>query len=138
MMKQLLSKKFLPTTFDPVLFQQYRNFEQGNRSVLEYGEEFHKLSTVLDLEKLEIQRVARFISGLRENIRDKICLLSLWNLSETIDLSTRIEMIWQRKKKKTFKRRMLKLILELLSKITLNQQFKLLETFNQLQHYLKS
>ena len=46
---------------------------------------------VLDLEKLEIQWVARFISRLRENIRDEICLLSLWNLSEAIDLFIRIE-----------------------------------------------
>ena len=81
-----MSKQFLSTTFNPVLFQQYHNCKQGNRSVLEYGEEFNKLNMVLDLEKLEIQRVVRFISRLRENIQDEICLLSLWNFSEAINM----------------------------------------------------
>ncbi|KAI9187390.1 hypothetical protein LWI28_027589 [Acer negundo] len=91
MMKQLLSKQFLSINFDPILFQQYCNCEQGNKTVLEYGDELYRLSMVLDLEEFEIQWIARFISGLRGDIRDEICLLSLRNLSEAIDLATRIE-----------------------------------------------
>ncbi|KAI9173419.1 hypothetical protein LWI28_001103 [Acer negundo] len=45
----------------------------------------------LILKSLRFKGVARFISGLREDIRDEICLLSLRNLLEAIDLATRIE-----------------------------------------------
>ena len=50
-------------------------------SVVEYGNEFHKLSLIFGVNELEIHRVARFIGGLRESIRDEMCLLYVWNLS---------------------------------------------------------
>lgn len=90
-MKQLLCEQFFSTPVDPILFQQYRNCEQGNRSVIEYGDEFQKLSLMLDVGELKIQRSIKFLSGLKKKIREEISILMVLNLSNAINLATKIE-----------------------------------------------
>lgn len=52
------------------------------RSVDEYTEEFHQLVARNDLMETEEQLVARYISGLRLNIRDELEQRTIWTVSE--------------------------------------------------------
>ena len=105
-MKQLLCEQFFSTPVDPILFQQYRNCEQGNLSVIEYGDEFQKLSMMLDVGELEIQRSIRILSGLKKKkIREEISILMVLNLSNAINLATKIECDLMELSESTFEER---------------------------------
>lgn len=60
--------RFLSLDYDQVLFRQYQNCKQGNQSVREYAEEFHRLSSWNDLAESKSQQVARFTEGLQAAI----------------------------------------------------------------------
>ena len=49
-----------------MLYQQYQDYKQSNRTVSEYTEEFYKLNAWNDLVETESQQVARYITGLKE------------------------------------------------------------------------
>jgi hypothetical protein len=65
-----LKARFLPADYEQILFTEFQNFSQGNRSVSEYTEEFLRLQIRCNLAETEDQQVARYINGLTEVIRD--------------------------------------------------------------------
>ncbi|KAI0529652.1 hypothetical protein KFK09_002206 [Dendrobium nobile] len=76
-MKQLLHSQFLPTDYEQILYMRYQHCVQGNRSVSEYSEEFHRLSARNNLNESTNQLVARYIGGIKESIQDKLQLNSV-------------------------------------------------------------
>lgn len=60
-MKTLLRACFLPSNYENVLFTRYQNCKQEFRSVSEYTEEFHRLSSRNNLQESEDQLIARFV-----------------------------------------------------------------------------
>lgn len=62
--------QFFPTDYQQILFKQYHHWTQGNRTVAEYIEEFQELRARNDLSESEFQEILRFITDLREPIRD--------------------------------------------------------------------
>ncbi|GKB64801.1 reverse transcriptase domain-containing protein, partial [Tanacetum coccineum] len=58
-MKQLLQKNFITPDFEQILFQQYKRYHQGQKTVYEYTAEFMRLTERNDLRETEGQQVAR-------------------------------------------------------------------------------
>ncbi|KAA0061101.1 RNA-directed DNA polymerase-like protein [Cucumis melo var. makuwa] len=70
-MKKLLKARFLPPNYEQTLYNQYQNCLQGSRTVAEFIEEFHRLNARTNLSENEQHQIARFIGGLRFDIRKK-------------------------------------------------------------------
>jgi hypothetical protein len=90
-MRRLLRYRYLPPDYEQILFQQYQDCRQGNRTVQAYVEEFHRLSSRNNLLKTNAQQVARFIGGLRINIQDRVSMHTIYSLTEAINLATKAE-----------------------------------------------
>ncbi|KAK2662985.1 hypothetical protein Ddye_001562 [Dipteronia dyeriana] len=96
-MKQLMISRFLPIDYKNTLFRQYLNCCQGDGSVQEYVDEFYRLSArtaSYGLQESEYYLIAKFIVGLRDEIRDKISPRSFHpqsTLSDAIRLATLVE-----------------------------------------------
>ncbi|CAM8953952.1 unnamed protein product [Rhodiola kirilowii] len=89
-MKQLLCARFLPPDYQQTLYQRYHNCRQESKSVQEYNEEFHRLSSRVQLHETEDQLVARYLNGLRPPIQDRI-LHTIWTLDEAVRIALKVE-----------------------------------------------
>lgn len=101
-MKQMLRGRYLPLDYDQVLFQQYHNCKQGNRSVDEYTTEFYRLASRNDLTESDSQQAARFISGLKYNIQDRIALQTAHTLGDVVCLALRAETMMEKPQNRNF------------------------------------
>ena len=79
-MKQLLRKMYLPPDY-----QQYMDCNQRYKTVTEYVNEFYRLGARLNLADTEIQKVSRFMSGLKDSIRDELTMNTIWTMNEAIN-----------------------------------------------------
>ncbi|PKU62072.1 RNA-directed DNA polymerase [Dendrobium catenatum] len=105
-MKQLLRSQYLPTDYEQILYHKYQHCSQGNRTVSEYTEEFHRLSARNDLNENANHLVARYIGGLKEAIQDKLEMNSVWSLSQAVNFALKAEIQLNRAYKPYSGRRM--------------------------------
>ena len=89
-MKKLLKACFLPPNCEQTLYNQYQNCRQGSRTVAEYIE-VHRLSARTNLSENDQHQIARFIRGLRFDIKEKVKLQPFRFLSEAISLAETVE-----------------------------------------------
>ena len=101
-MKHLLKVEFLPPDYEQILFQQYQRCQQGGRSVYEYITEFMRLAERNNLLESEGQQVARYLEGLRMNLRDRIGVQVIRTLSEAKNLALKAELMQQERGKRNF------------------------------------
>ncbi|CAM8963295.1 unnamed protein product [Rhodiola kirilowii] len=73
-MKLLMIERFLPDDYEQILYKMYIDCVQGKRSVVEYTTEFLRMSEHNDLKETDNQKVARYISGLKGSIQEKMGL----------------------------------------------------------------
>ena len=71
-MKQLLRGRFLPPDYEQYILYAYQRCIQGSRNVNEYTVEFFRIAKRNKLSKSENQRATRYLSGLKQTIKDKI------------------------------------------------------------------
>ena len=83
-MKKLMKVRFLPPNYEQTLYNQYQNCQQGSRTVADYIEEFHRLGARTNLMENEQHLIARFVGGLRFDIKEKVRLRPFLNLSDAI------------------------------------------------------
>ncbi|KAL6228396.1 hypothetical protein ACLB2K_002346 [Fragaria x ananassa] len=81
-MQQMLRDRFLPADYEQLLYRMYMDCVQGNRTVDEYTDEFLRLTERNQLGESEAQKVARYLSGLRPSIQEKIGLQTVWTIAE--------------------------------------------------------
>ncbi|KAJ9542314.1 hypothetical protein OSB04_028820 [Centaurea solstitialis] len=92
-MKQLMSDRFLPEDYEQILYRMYWDCSQGTRSMSEYTTEFICYSYRNRLGETEGQKVARYISGLKSSIQEKIGLQTAWTVAEASNLAMKAELM---------------------------------------------
>lgn len=92
-MKQYMMERFLPENYEQILYKMYIECAQGKRTVTEYTAEFLRFSERNDLEETENQKVARYISGLKDSIQEKMGLQTVWTVQEASSLALKAELM---------------------------------------------
>ena len=90
-MKSLLKGRFLPADYEQILFIQFQNCAQGNRTVSDYTEEFLRLQVRCNLAETEDQQVARYINGLNDAIQDRLMMQQIWSIDQAQALALKAE-----------------------------------------------
>src|ERR1044072_5545192 len=85
-MKQLMLERFLPGDYEHILYRMYLDCAQGKNTVNEYTTEFVRLSERNELGESENQKVARYVSGLKGSIQEKMRLQTVWTVTEATSL----------------------------------------------------
>lgn len=90
-MKARLRENFLPLNYAQGIFMQFNTLQQGNKSVVDYTEDFYKLMARCDNQESEDQLIARYINGLKPPIRDEVELQQVWKLNDAYQLALKVE-----------------------------------------------
>jgi hypothetical protein len=90
-MKNLLKGRFLPADYDQILFTQFQNCVQEDRTVSEYTEEFLRLQVRCNLAETEDQQVARYVNGLNDVIQDRLMMQQIWSIDQAQALALKAE-----------------------------------------------
>ena len=93
--KQLLKKDFIPLDSKHILFQQYQRCHQGMRLVYEYTVEFMRLVERNNLRESESQQAAKYLEGLKPQIRDMIGVQVMRDLHEAKNMALKVEFMMQ-------------------------------------------
>lgn len=86
-----LKTKFVPKYYQLNLFRQLQNLRQKGMIVKEYTKQFYKLSIRVGHVKDAVEKVGRYINGLRYDIQDKINLLSLNKIEDAYQATLKAE-----------------------------------------------
>ncbi|XP_058784512.1 uncharacterized protein LOC131659322 [Vicia villosa] len=92
-MKQLMLERFLPEDYEQILYKMYIECVQGKRTVTEYTAEFLRFSERNELGESESQKVARYISGLKGSLQEKMGLQTVWTVAEACSLALKAELM---------------------------------------------
>ena len=92
-MKQLLQNRFLTLDYERYIFYAYQRCTQGSKSVNEYTAEFFRLAKRNQLLECENQQTARYLSGLKRAIRDKIGVQMVFSVQEARNLAMKAELL---------------------------------------------
>ncbi|KAK4489910.1 hypothetical protein RD792_000558 [Penstemon davidsonii] len=90
-MKKELKKKFLPDNYRQDIFLKLHNFQQKDLTVEEYSAEFDHLLMCCDIVEPEEQTIARYLGGLRTEIRNVIQLQPYWTYNDVFKLAIKVE-----------------------------------------------
>ena len=81
--------KFVPKDFEISLFQQMQNLKQKVMIVREYTEEFYKINLrARDVEDT-VEKVARYLNGLRYDIQDELSMVNPTGIEEAYQYALR-------------------------------------------------
>ena len=99
-----MKTRFLPPNYEQTLYNQYHNCRQGARTVADYIAEFHRLGARTNLMENEQHLTARFVRGLRFDIKEKVKLQPFLNLVDAITYAESVEEIIDLNLKKNTRR----------------------------------
>jgi hypothetical protein len=72
-----IKRKFMPKDYQLILFIQLQNLRKKGMEIKEYTDEFYRLSIRVGYRKGDVERVSRYIDGMRYDIQDDISLLNI-------------------------------------------------------------
>ena len=73
------------------LIRQLQNLSQKAMTLKEYTKEFFRLSIRAGHTQGSLERVARYINGLRYDIQDELILLNLKTIEDAYQVSSKVE-----------------------------------------------
>lgn len=79
----------MPTNYEVQVFKKMQNLKQKDMDVVAYTEEFHKLNLRFGHVENEMEKVARYLNGLRFNIQYEISLLVPKTIDECFKVALR-------------------------------------------------
>ena len=77
-----VKKKFLLFNNQVSLLRKMQNLKQKNMTVKEYTEEFYRLDIRSEHMDDDVEKIARYINGLRFGIQDEISFVKLESVEE--------------------------------------------------------
>ena len=77
-----VKKKFLPTDYQVSLLRKMQNLRQRGMSVKEYTKEFYRLDIRSGHVDDDVEKIARYLNGLRSRIQDEISFVKLESVEE--------------------------------------------------------
>lgn len=92
-MKHSMIDRFLPANYEQILCSMYLGCTQGNCTISNHTNEFMPLAERNNLLKSENQKIARYTSGLKVIIQDRIGLQNIWILQEIINMAMKAGMM---------------------------------------------
>jgi hypothetical protein len=83
--------KFMPKDYQLNLFRQLQNLRQKAMTVKEYTEEFYRLTIRVGHIEEDVEKVSRYINGLRYDIQDEISILFLKTVEDAYQAALKAE-----------------------------------------------
>ena len=83
--------QFIPKDYQLNLIRQLQNLRQKAMTIKEYTEDFFKLSIRFGHTQGGLERVARYIDGLRYDIQDELSLLNLKTIEDAYQVASKLE-----------------------------------------------
>jgi len=90
-LKSVLRKRHIPSYYERELMDKLQRLRQGSMSVEEYRQQIEPFLLKARLREEERTSIARFLSGLNMEVRDKVELLPYMDLDELVQLCIRVE-----------------------------------------------
>ena len=86
-----MSTKFLPKSYLQDAYNKLQAFKQDDLSLEEYAEKFDHLLVCCKVNEKEEQTIARYLQGLRKDIRDVVELQPCHTYHDVFKLAVKIE-----------------------------------------------
>jgi len=83
-LKSALRKRHIPSYYEMGLMDKLQRLRQGSRSVEEYRQQMELLLLRVGLREEERTSIARFLSGLNMEVRDKVELVPYGDLDDLV------------------------------------------------------
>jgi len=100
-LKLCMCKQFVPSHCSKELLLKLLRLHQGSRSVDEYFKDLEVTLTKINMHESEESKIARFVSGSRQEIQDVVKLYEYTSLEKLVHLAVKVES--QVLKKNSFK-----------------------------------
>ena len=92
-----VKRKFLPTNYHVSLLKKMQNLRQRNMNVKEYTDEFYRLDIISRHVDNDVDKIKRYINGLRSRIQDEISFVKLKSVEEPYQYALKVEEILTKK-----------------------------------------
>ncbi|KAK0608461.1 hypothetical protein LWI29_031021 [Acer saccharum] len=91
-MKERLEAKYLPINYEQLIYEDMLQWSQNNRATVDqYTERFHELTVRSKTNETEPQVLARYLKGLKPDIRKDMLTARLYNVEEAYQLALQLE-----------------------------------------------
>lgn len=90
-MKERLKEKYLPIDYEQMMFEEMLQLRQGILTVDQYTDRFHELTVRSKVVENEQQTLARYRTGLRNELRKEMLIARILNVDEAYQLALRVE-----------------------------------------------
>ncbi|KAI9198805.1 hypothetical protein LWI28_022416 [Acer negundo] len=91
-MRDILESKYLPINYDQLIYEDMLQWKQEPKaSVDQYTERFHELSVRSKAVETETQSLARYLNGLKADLRKDMLTARVYNVVEAYQLALQLE-----------------------------------------------
>ena len=92
-----VKNKFLPDNYQVSLLRMMQNLKQKDMTMKEYTKEFYRLDIRSGHVDDDVEKIARYINGLRSGVQDEISFVKLESVEEAHQYALKAEEILTKK-----------------------------------------
>ena len=96
-MKIVMRKQFVPSHYYHELYQKLQRLQQGNRSVEDYYKDMEIAMIQANVEEDREATMARFLSGLNQEIQDRVEMQHYVELEDMVHMAIKVEWLLKRR-----------------------------------------